>query len=180
MLFTGNKVVAGEDIQSKLINADSPDGLTWAAGNIAFSASGSDTAFDGYNVSQPTILSDPADGTTRTRCGTWATTPTPTATTTTASAWPTRRALAPSPSGSRRRGRRATLLRVRPHPGYAGDGVRHNEGRRPAARRQAGLAGTGLYGFYTGTNAADFVSRIGVKESSDDGLTWTDAGGTRR
>jgi hypothetical protein len=45
---------------------------------------------------------------------------------------------------------------------------------RPVAKPAS--AGTGLYGFYTGTNAADFVSRIGVKESSDDGLTWTDAG----
>ncbi len=30
MLFTGNKIVSGTDIQSKLINADSSDGLTWA------------------------------------------------------------------------------------------------------------------------------------------------------
>ena len=46
MIFTGNKIVSGADIQSKLINADSTDGFTWAAGNIAFSASGSGTVFD--------------------------------------------------------------------------------------------------------------------------------------
>ena len=45
-IFTGNKIVSGADIQSKLISADSTDGLTWSAGNIAFSASGSGTAFD--------------------------------------------------------------------------------------------------------------------------------------
>jgi hypothetical protein len=37
-------------------------------------------------------------------------------------------------------------------------------------------AGEALYGFYGGTNAADFVSRIGVKQSTDGGLTWSDAG----
>ncbi len=31
MIFTGNKIVSGTDIQSKLINADSSDGLTWSA-----------------------------------------------------------------------------------------------------------------------------------------------------
>ena len=45
-IFTGNKIVSGADIQSKLISADSTDGLTWSAGNIAFSDSGSGTAFD--------------------------------------------------------------------------------------------------------------------------------------
>jgi hypothetical protein len=45
-IFTGNKIVSGTDIQSKLINVDSTDGFTWAAANIAFSASGSGTVFD--------------------------------------------------------------------------------------------------------------------------------------
>ena len=45
---------------------------------------------------------------------------------------------------------------------------------RPVAKPAA--AGTGLYGFYTGVNAADFDSRIGVKQSGDSGLTWTDVG----
>ena len=45
-IFTGNKFVSGADIQSKLISADSTGGLTWSAGNIAFSASGSGTVFD--------------------------------------------------------------------------------------------------------------------------------------
>ena len=35
-------------------------------------------------------------------------------------------------------------------------------------------AGAGLYGFHTGTNAADFADRIGVKESADGGLTWSE------
>ena len=154
------------------------DGLTWAAGNIAFSASGSDTAFDGYNVSQPTILQRPgATARTRTRCGTSATTPTPTATTTTASASPTRRAPAPSPSGSRRRAPAGdpyyeSVLTLGTQ-GTAFDTMKVAD-LRPVAKPAS--AGTGLYGFYTGTNAADFVSRIGVKESTDDGLTWTDAG----
>ena len=45
---------------------------------------------------------------------------------------------------------------------------------RPVAK--PGGSSAALYGFYTGTNAADFVSRIGVKQSSDAGLTWTDVG----
>ncbi len=77
MLFTGNKIVSGTDIQSKLINADSSDGLTWAAGNIAFSPSGSGTAFDGYNVSQPPILSDPTDAAQPYKMGTVGNNPAP-------------------------------------------------------------------------------------------------------
>lgn len=46
MIFTGNKIVSDTDIQSKLINADSSDGLTWSAGYLAFSASSSGAAFD--------------------------------------------------------------------------------------------------------------------------------------
>ena len=43
---------------------------------------------------------------------------------------------------------------------------------RPVAKPVS--AGEGLYGFHTGTNAADFRDRIGVKESADGGVTWSE------
>ena len=154
-----------------------PDGLTWAAGNIAFSASGSDTAFDGYNVSQPTILSDPADAAHPYKM--WYVGNNPDVN----GNYHDRIGLAYQKSPG-------TVTQWVKAPGAAGDpyyesvltlgtqGTAFDTMKvadlRPVAKPAS--AGTGLYGFYTGTNAADFVSRIGVKESSDDGLTWTDAG----
>ena len=139
MLFTGNKIVAGGDIQSKLINADSSDGLTWSAGNIALQR-----VRQRHGVRRLQRLRSRRSSATRptprirTRCGTSATTPTPTATTTTASGSPTRRTPAPCRSGSRRRARRRPVLRVGAHARHAGRGLRLDEGRRPAAGRQAG------------------------------------------
>lgn len=177
MLFTGNKVVSGTAIQSKLINADSPDGLNWAAGNIAFSASGSDTAFDGYNVCQPTILSDPSDakhpyklwyvgnnpdanGNYHDRIGlAYQKNPN------TVSQW----VKAPGDPGDPYYESVLTLGTQ----GTAFDTMKVAD-LRPVAKPAS--AGTGLYGFYGGTNAADFCSRIGVKQSADDGRTWTDVG----
>lgn len=176
MLFTGNKIVAGADIQSKLINADSPDGLTWAAGNIAFSASGSDSAFDGYNVSQATILSDPADAAHPYKM--WYVGNNPDAN----GNYHDRIGLAYQKNP-------ATVSQWVKAPGAAGApyyesvltlGTQGSEfdtmkvaDLRPVPK--PGESGT-LYGFYTGTNAADFVSRIGVRQSGDGGLTWAGAG----
>ena len=177
MLFTGNKIVAGSDIQSKLINADSSDGLTWAAGNIAFSASGSGTAFDGYNVSQPTILSDPADASHP--CKMWYVGNNPDANgnyhdriglayqknRSTVSQW----VKVAGPAGAPYYESVLTLGTQ----GTVFDSMKVAD-LRPVAKPAA--AGAGLYGFYGGTNAADFMSRIGVKQSADGGFTWTDVG----
>jgi predicted GH43/DUF377 family glycosyl hydrolase len=176
MLFTGNKIVSGDDIQSKLINADSADGLNWTPGNIAFSASGSGASFDGYNVSQPTILDDPgtahrykmwyvgnnpdANGNAHDRVGLAYT-----KNENTVSQW----VKEPGPAGDPYYDSVLTLGTQ----GAAFDTMKVAD-LRPVSKPAA--AGTGLYGFYTGTNAADFVSRIGVKQSSDGGLTWTDVG----
>ena len=177
MLFTGNKIVAGTDIQSKLINADSTDGLTWAAGNIAFSASGTGTAFDGYNVSQPTILSDPADAAHPYKM--WYVGNNPDANgnyhdriglayqknASTVSQW----VKVAGPAGAPYYESVLTLGTQGP----AFDSMKVAD-LRPVAKPAS--AGAGLYGFYGGTNAADFVSRIGVKQSADGGVTWSDAG----
>jgi predicted GH43/DUF377 family glycosyl hydrolase len=177
MVFTGNKIVSGDDIQSKLINADSVDGLNWTAGNIAFSASGSDGAFDGYNVSQPTILSDPSDPTHPYKM--WYVGNNPDANgnyhdriglayqknPSTVSQW----VKAPGPAGDPYYESVLTLGTQ----GTAFDTMKVAD-LRPVAKPVS--AGTGIYGFYGGTNAADFTSRIGVAQSSDDGLTWADVG----
>ena len=178
MLFTGNKIVSGTDIQSKLINADSNDGLTWAAGNIAMNrGSGSGTDFDGYNVSQPTLLSDPGDAAHPYKM--WFVGNNPDVN----GNYHDRVGLAyQKNAGSvtqwvqQCRDRRAPNSESVLAPGDAGRGVRHHEGGGPAARWPSRpRPARACYGFYTGTNAADFASRIGVKQSADDGLTWTDA-----
>jgi len=177
MIFTGNKIVSGTDIQSKLINADSTDGLTWAAGNIAFSASGSGTAFDGYNVSQPTVLSDPIDAANPYKM--WYVGNNPDANgnyhdriglaypknPSTVSQW----TKVAGPAGTPNYESVLTLGAQ----SASFDSMKVAD-LRPVAKPTA--TGAGLYGFYGGTNAADFVSRIGVKQSVDGGLTWTDVG----
>ena len=175
MVFTGNKIVAGGDIQSKLINASSADGLTWAAGNIAFSAAGGDTAFDGYNVSQPAILHDPADaahpykmwyvgnnpdsnGNFHDRIG---------LAQQKQSSSVTQWEKVAGPAGDPYYGAHLTLGAQ----GAAFDSMMVADLRTVA---KPASAGPGLYGFYTGTNAADFAQRIGVRATQDDGATWTE------
>jgi predicted GH43/DUF377 family glycosyl hydrolase len=176
MIFTGNKIVAGGEIQSKLINASSPDGTTWTPGNIAFSAAGGDTAFDGYNVSQPAILYDPLDaahpykmwyvgnnpdenGNYHDRIG-LAYQKQPTS----VSQWEK----AAGPLGDPYFESWVTLGKQ----SDAFDSMKVAD-LRGVAKPPA--AGPGVYGFYTGTNAADFRQRIGVMQSADGGLTWTEA-----
>lgn len=175
MIFTGNKIVAGGDIQSKLINADSPDGTTWSASNIAFSAAGGDTAFDGYNVSQPAILYDPLDGAHPYKM--WYVGNNPDANGNyhdriglayqkqpgSVSQW----VKVPGAAGSPYWDSMVTLGAQ----GTAFDSMMVAD-LRGVAKPVA--AGSGVYGFYTGTNAADFKQRIGVMQSADGGSTWTD------
>ena len=176
MIFTGNKIVSGDDIQSKLINADSTDGITWAASNIAFSAAGGDTAFDGYNVSQPAILYDPADAAHPYKM--WYVGNNPDAN----GNYHDRIGLAYQKNAS-------TVSQWVKVPGTAGDPYWDSvltlgaQGTAFDSMKVADLrgvakplaAGSGIYGFYTGTNAGDFRQRIGVMQSADGGLTWTDA-----
>ena len=95
---------------------------------------------------------------TRTRCGTWATTPTPTATTTTASASRYQKNAGTVSQWVKVPGRPATRTTSRCSrsgtQGTAFDTMKVAD-LRPVAKPAA--AGTGLYGFYTGTNAADFA-----------------------
>ena len=176
MIFTGNKIVAGTDIQSKLINASSDDGLTWSAGNIAFSAAGGDTAFDGYNVSQPAVLSDLADAAHPYKM--WYVGNNPDAN----GNFHDRIGLAyqkqPDVGVAVGEGRGADP--ATPYwdsfvtlgaQGTAFDSMKVAD-LRPVDKPVA--AGAWRYGFYTCTNAADFAERIGVKQSADGGLTWTD------
>ena len=177
MVFTANKSVAGDDIQSKLINGDSTDGITWSSSNIAFSSAGGDTSFDGWNVSQPAILHDPLDvahpykmwyvgnnpdenGNYHDRIGL---------------------AYQKQPSSVSQWEKVPGTTLGAPYfeswvtlgeQGTAFDSMKVADLRavaKPAA------AGEGVYGFYTGTNAADFTQRIGVMQSADGGVTWTEA-----
>jgi len=167
--------VSGTDIQSKIINADSDDGLNWAAGNIAFSASGSGTAFDGHNVSQPTILSDPAD--TAHPHKMWYVGNNPDAN----GNYHDRIGLAYPKSAS-------SVSQWNKYTGPSGDPYYESVvtlGAQSAAFDSMKVADLrpvakpspldGWYGFYTGVNAKDFVSRIGVRQSAD-GLSWTTVG----
>ena len=90
MIFTGNKTVAGGDIQSKLINADQRRRHHLDAGNIAFNPAGGDRRSTATTSRSRRSCTTRRRRRTRTRCGTSATTPTTTATSTTASASPIR------------------------------------------------------------------------------------------
>ena len=175
MLFTGNKIVAGTDIQSKLINADSADGLTWTAGNIAFRS----------RLRRPpsTATTSPSRRFSATRRDAahpykmWYVGNNPDVN----GNYHDRVGLAYQKSAGsvtqwvqkvRDRGAGLNSVLGLGTQGAAFDTMKVAD-LRPVAKPAA--AGTGLYGFYTGTNAADFVARIGVKQSADDGLTWTDA-----
>ncbi len=175
MIFTANKIVAGGDIQSKLINGDSPDGITWSSTNIAFSSAGGDTAFDGWNVSQPAILYDPLDAVHPYKM--WYVGNNPDAN----GNYHDRIGLAyqKQPNSVTQWEKYAGPLGA---PFFESWLTLGEQGTALDSMKVADLRGvavpapgSGVYGFYTGTNAADFRQRIGVMQSADDGLTWTDA-----
>ena len=168
----------GSASRASMINADSQDGLTWNAGNIAFNAAGGTY---GLRRLQRLAADDPQRSGRRH----------PSVQDVVRRQQSRRQRQLPRPDRARLPEATATPSRNGTRqPGPAGDpyyesvltlgtqGTAFDTMKvadlRPVAKPAA--AGTGLYGFYTGTNAADFVSRIGVKQSSDDGLTWTDAG----
>jgi len=173
MLFTGNKIVAGGQIQAKLINASSSDGVTWTAGSIAVNP-GNQTAgdFDGFNLSQPDVLPDPADATNPYKL--WYVGNNPDANgnyhdrigyavSANGSKW----TKVPGPAGAPSWNAVLTLGTQ----STAFDSMKVAD-LRPAVGPTAGT----LYGFYTGTNAADFVQRIGLVLSTD-GAPLIDKGG---
>jgi predicted GH43/DUF377 family glycosyl hydrolase len=170
MIFTGGKTVSEDEIQTKLITASSPDGVVWTPGNIALNPHKG--SFDGYNLSQPHVIHDPDDVDRPYKM------------------WYVGNN--PDDNGN-----------YHDRVGYAyGDDGRHwtrvsggtgdpyydsvlTLGDQSVAFDSMNVAdlrpvpipaGGGLYGFYTGTNAADFKQRIGVVQSVDDGLSWTDLG----
>jgi predicted GH43/DUF377 family glycosyl hydrolase len=61
MLLTGRKLVSGTTFQTKVMNADSTDGITWSAPSPAVNPSGTNSKFDFSNLNAPFVLSDPSD-----------------------------------------------------------------------------------------------------------------------
>ena len=170
MIFTGAKDVSGGGIQTKLINASSSDGTAWTPGNIALNP-GNGTDFDGFNMSQPCVLPDPADSGNPFKM--WYVGNNPDAN----GNYHDRVGLAEGNDGSHWAKYSSGAAGT---PGSSGTpyyisvftlGAQSSafDSMKVADLRLVpapGMAGT-WYGFYTGTNAADFQPRIGVKVTTD-------------
>jgi predicted GH43/DUF377 family glycosyl hydrolase len=61
MLLTGRKLVSGTTFQTKVMSADSSDGITWSAPSPSVNPSGTNSKFDYSNLNAPFVLPDPAD-----------------------------------------------------------------------------------------------------------------------
>jgi predicted GH43/DUF377 family glycosyl hydrolase len=155
MVYTGWKPVSGgATIATKLITAESPDGIDWTTGNIGLNPD------PGATVSQGSILYDP-----------------------TGPGEPFKMWYVgnmPDDFGNFHDRIGLSTKAENGSWGKISDVVLGLGAQSPAFDSMSAFDlrpvddGAGvLYGFYSGINAADFKERIGVATSDDGGLTWT-------
>jgi predicted GH43/DUF377 family glycosyl hydrolase len=166
MLLTGRKLVSGTTMQTKVMDADSSDGITWTAPSPALNPSGTNSKFDFSNLNSPFVLHDPgagasafklyyagntldANGNFHTRIGL--------ATSSNGTAFG-------KVTGSQTGG---SVLDV----GTLGTSL---DARQASGLSVAAPAGATprLVGFYSGVRGSDFTPRLG-EATSTDGSTWT-------
>lgn len=170
MLLTGRKLVSGSTFQTKIMSADSSDGIAWSAPSPSVNPSGTNSKFDYSNLNAPFVLADPADsqdpyklyyaGNTVDANGNFH----------------TRIGYATSSNGT-------SFGKVQ--TGVNADGSVLGIGALSSAfdaRQVSGLsvaptgASPAFVGVYSGMNGTDFTPRIGEATSAD-GSSWTKAAG---
>jgi predicted GH43/DUF377 family glycosyl hydrolase len=164
MLLTGRKLVSGSTFQTKVMSADSSDGISWSAPSPSVNPSGTSSKFDFSNLNAPFVLADPSDsgaqyklyyaGNTVDANGNFH----------------TRIGYATSTNGT-------SFNKVQ--SGVNADGSVLDVGTLSSAfdaRQVSGLSVTGAapsyVGVYAGMNGTDFKPRLG-EATSTDGAAWT-------
>ena len=172
MVFSGRKIVSGDEYQTKILSSDSPNGINWSGGSPALNPSGNVSNFDYSNLEAPTVFDEDAAGPEQYKL------------------YYVGNTLDANGNGHDRIGL-ATSQNGTSFGKFTGGETLDSvldigalgtpfDGRGASGIAAAATTGSGAnsyVGFYSGTRGTDFVPRIGEATSAD-AAVWTKVTGT--